>query len=57
MNSTACFAQFFYRVNPNKTIEAICGHCFSSSESSTDKGALQTWETAHRCAHWLKQSA
>ncbi len=57
MSSTVGFAQFFYRVNPDKTMDAICGHCFSASEPGSDKSTLKTWEATHHCAHWLKQTA
>jgi hypothetical protein len=38
-------------------MEAICAYCFVASDYSPDKVALQSWETAHRCSHWLKQTA
>ena len=43
------FAQFFYRVNPDKTIESICGFCFMASASSDSQTNLRAWESAHRC--------
>ena len=55
--TSSCFSQFFYRVNPNRTMEAICAYCFVASDSSPNKLALQSWETAHRCSHWLEQTA
>jgi hypothetical protein len=43
------FAQFFYRVNPDNTIESICGFCFMASAASDSQSNLQAWESAHRC--------
>jgi hypothetical protein len=45
----AFFAQFFYRINPDKTIESICGFCFMGSRASDNHADLQAWESAHRC--------
>jgi hypothetical protein len=47
---TASFAQFFYRINPDSTIESICGFCFNASEAMIDRAKLQLWEADHRCA-------
>ena len=55
--TTACFAQFFYRVNSDKTVDAICGYCFEASDPCESKNALYTWETAHRCQHRLARTA
>jgi hypothetical protein len=54
---SASFAQFFYRVNPDKTIEAICGLCFMGSDPVTNQAGLKSWELAHHCSEWMKQSA
>ncbi len=43
------FAQFFYRVNPDKTIESICGFCFMASAASDSQTNLRAWELTHRC--------
>jgi hypothetical protein len=43
------FAQFFYRVNSNKSMESICGDCFLASPASGETAELQAWEHAHRC--------
>ena len=53
----AGFTQFFYRVNPDKTIDAICAHCFLASTSGSSQADLQAWQTVHRCANLLKQTA
>ena len=45
----SCFAQFFYRVNSNKTIEAICGFCFVASQPAVGQAELRAWENAHVC--------
>jgi hypothetical protein len=47
---TASFAQFFYRVNPDSTIESICGFCFDASAAMIDRAKLQLWEANHQCA-------
>jgi hypothetical protein len=49
------FAQFFYRVNPNKSIESICGVCFLASPAADDKTGLKAWESAHRCISQASQ--
>jgi hypothetical protein len=45
-----CFAQFFYRVNDNKTLEAICSVCFLGSDPALHQSGLLDWEKAHVCA-------
>ena len=57
IRTTECFAQFFYRINPNKTIDAICGYCFTESTPTSNRDDLQTWEALHRCSHWMRQTA
>jgi hypothetical protein len=51
------FAQFFYRVNRDKTIDAICGFCFMASPSADNQDDLRKWEISHRCLGQLKQPA
>jgi hypothetical protein len=51
------FAQFFYRVHPDKTIDAICGFCFTASEPAANQAGLRVWEIAHRCSTWMKKTA
>ena len=55
--TSEAFAQFFYRVNADKSIDAICGYCFTESGPSVKKEELQSWETAHRCSDWMRESA
>jgi len=43
------FAQFFYRVNPNRTIDSICGFCFLTVGTDENKAALRTPELTHCC--------
>ena len=57
MRTSEAFAQFFYRVNADKTIDAICSYCFTESASAARKEDLETWQTAHRCSDWMKESA
>jgi hypothetical protein len=45
-----CFAQFFYRVNEDKTVEAICGFCFAGSNPAVNQAELREWEKAHLCS-------
>ena len=47
MNS--CFAQFFYRVNSDRTWEAICGFCFVASHPAANQAELRKWEKTHVC--------
>jgi hypothetical protein len=54
---TTCFAQFFYRVNPDKSMDAVCGCCFASSEPTRENEDLRAWQAAHHCAHLLRKSA
>jgi hypothetical protein len=46
---STCFAPYFYRVNPDKTIDSICSHCFKSSPAASGPGDLRAWESAHHC--------
>ena len=48
MNS--CFAQFFYRVNGDQTVEAICGFCFVASRPALNQAELREWEQEHVCS-------
>jgi hypothetical protein len=52
----AFFAQFFYRVNRDMTIESICGFCFMASAATVDPAQLQVWETAHLCAGYRNET-
>jgi hypothetical protein len=56
-HSNSCFAQFFYRVNPDKTMDSICGYCFEASAPSADREQLRSWETTHCCSLRLQRSA
>ena len=53
---TASFSQFFYRVNPDSTIESICGFCFDASAAVLDRAKLQLWEANHHSAEEGKWS-
>ncbi len=44
-----CFAQFFYRLNDDRTVEAICGFCFAASDPAMQHADLREWEKAHIC--------
>ena len=43
------FHQFFYRVNADKTIDAICGFCYVTAATADSRADLQLLERAHRC--------
>jgi hypothetical protein len=43
------FHQFFYRVNADKTIDAICGFCYMTAATADSRADLQLLERAHRC--------
>jgi hypothetical protein len=43
------FPQFFYRPNPDKTIDAICAFCFLTAASADNEADLHEQESAHRC--------
>jgi hypothetical protein len=53
----SCFAQFFYRINPDKTMDSICGYCFVASEPAADREQLRPWEIAHCCSRQMPRSA
>jgi hypothetical protein len=46
------FAQFFYRVNPDKTIDAICGYCLLTASTAASMADIHAREAAHKC--WQK---
>lgn len=43
------FHQFFYRVNPDKTIDAICAFCYLTAATADNAADLHVQERAHRC--------
>jgi len=43
------FHQFFYRINPDKTIDAICAFCYLTAATAETRAELQLRERAHRC--------
>jgi len=43
------FYQFFYRVNPDKTIDAICACCYMTAATADNEADLKLRERAHRC--------
>jgi hypothetical protein len=42
-------SHFFYRENPNRTIDAICGFCFSTAATAKNRADLREMEAAHVC--------
>jgi hypothetical protein len=43
------FHQFFYRINADKTIDAICGFCYMTAATAATPEELEVKERAHRC--------
>jgi hypothetical protein len=43
------FAQFFYRVNPDSTIDSICGYCFETVATANTQADLRSLESDHHC--------
>jgi hypothetical protein len=43
------FHQFFYRVNPDKTIDSICAFCYMTAATADTHAELHVRERAHRC--------
>lgn len=43
------FPQFFYRSNPDQTVDAICAFCFMTAASADNEADLHERESAHRC--------
>lgn len=43
------FHQFVYRINPDKTIDAICAFCFMTAATAETQAELHLREGAHRC--------
>ena len=51
--TSVSFAQFFYRVNPDSTIDAICGYCFLTVATANTRTELRLFESAHQCGNSL----
>jgi hypothetical protein len=43
------FHQFFYRINADKTIDAICAFCYMTAATAATRTELEVKERAHRC--------
>ena len=55
--TSVSFAQFFYRVNPDSTIDAICGYCFLTVATANTRTELRLFESAHHCGNSLSTRA
>jgi hypothetical protein len=55
--TSVSFAQFFYRVNPDTTIDAICGYCFLTVATANTRTELRLIEAAHHCGNSLSTRA
>ena len=42
------FHQFFYRINADKTIDAICAFCYLTAATAATRAELEVKERAHR---------
>jgi hypothetical protein len=43
------FSRFFYRLNPDKTIDAICGVCFLTAATAETEDERHALESHHHC--------
>jgi len=43
------FAQYYYRVNPDNTIDSICGDCFVTAATADNTDDLHAKESVHVC--------
>ena len=41
--------EYFYRNNPDTTIDAICPYCFMTAASASNEADLQILKSLHRC--------
>jgi hypothetical protein len=41
--------EFFYRNNPDTTIDAICPYCFMTAATASNEADLQNLKSLHRC--------
>jgi hypothetical protein len=55
--TSVSFAQFFYRVNPDSTIDAFCGYCFLTVATANTRTELRRFESAHHCGNSLSTRA
>jgi hypothetical protein len=55
--TSVSFAQFFYRMNPDNTIDAICGYCFLTVATANTRTELRLLESAHHCGNSLSTPA
>jgi hypothetical protein len=49
VNKSVSFAQYFYRVNADGTLDSICGYCFLTVATADTENELRRLESAHRC--------
>jgi hypothetical protein len=43
------FHQFFYRINPDKTVDSICAFCYMTAATVNTHAELHVRERDHRC--------
>jgi hypothetical protein len=43
------YHQFFYRINPDKTVDSICAFCYLTAATANSQAELHELERAHRC--------
>jgi hypothetical protein len=55
--TSVSFAQYFYRDNPDSTIDAICGYCLLTVATANTRTELRLLESAHHCGNSLRVRA
>ena len=43
------FRQFFHRINPDLSMDSICGFCLLTAATAPNETALRTIESSHQC--------
>jgi hypothetical protein len=43
------FHQFFYRINPDKTVDSICAFCYLTAATAATQEELHVREREHQC--------
>ena len=48
-NRDVHFHQFFYRINPDQTVDSICAFCYLTAATAQTQADLHHMERNHRC--------
>jgi hypothetical protein len=43
------YHQFFYRINPDKTVDSICAFCYMTAATANSQAEIHELERKHRC--------